>query len=261
MRGICQLLARCPQPQVLMNTLVNHDLKAHWELVVKIWGNVAANCSDFEAAHKWALKQFVKLVPHGKYFEEHLATRHLTQFAFCHGREDQPPKKEPKRFCHCGGRPCPHKIHVHVEMPGLQKEDKHGRLFPLPGRISKARRSVRVVEVETQRSSFRRALQVLMATVNGTSMASTVLPEHVFRCSRMHLKWHGKDGEVEYQVAGWACSHMLGICFPAVGRGGFFAARICFAYADCSSAWRRAWGGCPRGGFLPVTHMLRICGL
>ena len=57
-----------------MNTLVNHDLKAHWEAVVKLWGMLAANCSDFEAAHKWALKQFVKMVPHGQYFTKHLAT-------------------------------------------------------------------------------------------------------------------------------------------------------------------------------------------
>ena len=121
-------MGRCPHTQVAMNTLVNHDLKCHWEAVVKLWGMLAANCSDFEAAHKWALKQFVKMVPHGRYFTQHLATRHLSQFALCHGREDKPPVPEPLRFCHCGGDPCPHKVHVHVEMPGLQKEDHLNRL-------------------------------------------------------------------------------------------------------------------------------------
>ena len=136
------MLGRCPQPQVLMRTLVNHDLKAHWEMVVTLWGMLAADCSDFEAAHKWALKQFVKLVPHGQYFEKHLATRHLSQFAFGHGREDEPAKEEPLRFCHCGGEPCPHEVHVHVAMPGLQPEDDNGQLFPLACRPSKAQRSV-----------------------------------------------------------------------------------------------------------------------
>ena len=88
---------------------------------------------------------------------------------------------EPLRFCHCGGDPCPHKVHVHVEMPGLQKEDDLNRLFPLGGKDSKARRYVETVAVAGRGSRFKRALRQLMGTVTGTEpWTDAVLPEEVF---------------------------------------------------------------------------------
>jgi len=101
-------------------------------------------------------------------------------------------------------------------MPGLQKEDHLNRLFPLAGKDSKARRSVQKVAVAGKGNRFRRALRQLMGTVTGTEpWTDAVLPEEVFRCSRMQLKWHGEDGKVEYQVVGWECSYHC----PAVVRG------------------------------------------
>ena len=185
-----------------MNNLTNHDLKGHWEAIVMKWGNVAANCSDFEAAHKWALKQFTRLVPHGRIFATHLAHRHLSQFAFCHGREEAPAEPEPLRFCSCKeAKPCSHDIHVHVEMPGLHLEDAHGQLAvrPQPGRCTEK------LEVANQPRLFRRALRALMASVTGILPAAwrtADVPEHVFRTSRMNLKWHGREGQIEFQVCG-----------------------------------------------------------
>ena len=88
---------------------------------------------------------------------------------------------EPLRFCHCGGDPCPHAVHVHVQMPGLQKEDDLGRLFPLAGFASKARRSVENVAVAGKSGSFRRALRQLMGSVTGTEPWTSAVPRR--RCS------------------------------------------------------------------------------
>ena len=76
---------------------------------------------DFEAMHKWALKQFVRVVPHGRHFTEHLAARHIKQLLFAAGEPDAD-EEEPLRPCRCGEGPCTHDVHVHVQMPGLGKE-------------------------------------------------------------------------------------------------------------------------------------------
>jgi len=133
-----------------------HDFSAHWEWVVRNWGcwtvcafaaaigkplphcadsltprfPSQADAGDMEAAHKWHLKQFLRLVPHGPQLTDHLACRHLAQFQFSGvDAEAQAPEPERLRFCHCSANPedCPHENHVHVEMPGLDLEDDEGR--------------------------------------------------------------------------------------------------------------------------------------
>jgi len=230
-----------PRQQVMMNTLVNHDLKCHWEEVVKKWGMLAANCSDFEAAHKWALKQFVRMVPHGKFFTQHLATRHLSQFAYGHGREDPTAPEEPLRFCHCGQAPCTHNTHVHVEMPGLEAEDDQGLLHPLH---SGDERSVEYLEVSRRPRMFRRALAALLGEVTGVDRHVVNLPEAVYRAKTMTLKWHGADGKLEMKVSRGSvaarvrppppssayASHIRHICELPTVRGVPWAPRICEAY-------------------------------
>jgi len=148
---------------------------------------------DFEAMHKWALKQFTRLVPHGKHFTEHLANRHLSQFLFT-GHAAAPPA-EPLRFCHCNGDPCTHDVHVHVQMPGLSAEDEHGQLC-----ITDTR-SVQKVEVGLRHRYFVRALRALMARVNGcpNDWRTAAVPEFVYRANSMTLKWHGEGGKLECQ--------------------------------------------------------------
>jgi len=255
-----------PRPQVRMNTLVNHDLKCHWEEVVKKWGMLAANCADFEAAHKWALKQFVRMVPHGKYFTQHLATRHLSQFAFGHGREAEPAPQEPLRFCHCAQAPCTHNIHVHVEMPGLRAEDAGGVLHPLGDY-----RSVEVVEVRGLPKLVRRAIKALMCEATGQRGPWQLAkkPELVYRAKTMTLKWHGKDGKLEFKVCRGSVAARVRppppqqrICvayasWPALGVPP--QQRICVAYASCHHSgvpWARL-GHCYRHG-LPHTHRRRF---
>ena len=75
------------------------------------------DCIDFEAMHKWAIKQFMRLVPHGRMLGQHLASKHYAQL-LC----TAPPPEEAAptpRFCHCSMGPsqCTHSMHVHVAMP------------------------------------------------------------------------------------------------------------------------------------------------
>ena len=188
-----------------MKNLTNHDLRAQWAAIVKWWGFWAANCGDFELAHKWALKQFVRLVPHGKYLQTHLAHRHLGQFAFEApiGAEAEAaaaqPAPEPLRFCHCEAckaAPGHHQIHVHVVMPGLQEEDAEGLLHE----VHRAReRTVLELEVDDMFPEFQRALRRLMAEAQGVRMRNAVMPDTVCQATRMKLLWHDASGKVQYQ--------------------------------------------------------------
>ena len=201
--------------QTEMCTLVNHDLRAHWEAIVKRWGNWAADCGDFELQHKWALKQFVRVVPHGEFFTAHLAHRHLGQFAFAHGQDEAAAPEEPLRYCHCAdcqAIPGTHPIHVHVVMPGLEAEDEQGRLS------IGDRRSVKKAVVAVQHHDFQRALRRLMGAVQQVPMQQAHMPEAAYSANRMQLMWHGEDGKVQYQVTSVGCwSHTppsYGLTFP-----------------------------------------------
>jgi len=192
----------CAAPaQTEMCTLVNHDLRAHWEAIVRAWGNWAGNCGDFEVMHKWALKQFVRVVPHGLYFSTHLAHRHLAQFAYGAPTAEEaaaarapPPAPKQLRFCRCEecqAKPGFHKHHVHVRMPGLaQEEDDEGRLHMLD-----RERSVTVLHVDQQPRAFQRALLRLMAEVQGTPSRHTAMPDRVYRANYMKLSWHDAAGK------------------------------------------------------------------
>jgi len=153
--------------------------------------------SSWEAAHKWALKQFTRLVPHGAHFYEHLVTRHLSQLLF--GVNDAPIQKpEPLRHCHCDGDPCPHNTHVHVQMPGLLDEDEQGAL-----RVGDLR-SVEKVVVAEQDDLFQRALKALMGQVNEVAWETATVPEVVYMAKTMTLKWHNEHGVMEFmEVFSW----------------------------------------------------------
>ena len=146
--------------------------------------------------HKWALKQFCRIVPHGKLFTAHLAHRHLGQFAFSHGLDAPAPEPEPLRHCHCDEcRDIPvaekaHPFHVHVVIPGLLPEDKDGRLALRP----QFERSVDKLVVSEQDPHFQSALQGLMGNLNAAT-----LPLVVYSATRIHLKWHRADGHIECQ--------------------------------------------------------------
>ena len=166
---------------------------------------------DFEAMHKWALKQFLRVVPHGKHMATHLARHHLDQLLFTRapklpaaegeeaevGEEGEEDTTDLILKCHCGERPCPHPMHVHCQMPGLKPETKHGRLHPL-GRGGK--RSVKVLPVSTMGHHFRMALRGLlqrMTSAPDRHIQQLALPEMVYQAQTMTLTWHNKEGEME----------------------------------------------------------------
>jgi len=215
----CTLAVALPHtPQTRMCTLVNHDLRAHWAAIVARWGVWAADCSDFELAHKWALKQFVRLVPHGKFFQAHMAHRHLGQFAFSHGQDAPAAPEEPLRYCHCEeckASPGTHPLHVHVLMPGLHPEDAEGRLTAIPRSEG---RSVEVLDVADESPDFQRALQRLMGEVQGLPRHHAHMPATVCRASRMQLLWHGVDGKVQYQDTFHAADDYYGGEWYDVGK-------------------------------------------
>ena len=193
-----------PLQQTELCDLSNHDVRAHWRRIVMLWGSWAASCSDFELAHKWALKQFVRVVPHGRFFTAHLAHRHLQQFCFTHGQDEPPPKQEPLRRCHCPecvAKPGHHEVHVHVRMLGLAEEDpKTGQLSRIMYGGKPDGRSVKAVVLADQDAYFRRAVRRLMADVQGCpDTADAQMPETLYRASRMKLLWHGRDGKVLYK--------------------------------------------------------------
>ena len=160
-----------------------------------------ADAADAEAAHKWNLKQFMRLVPHGRYLTEHLVGRHLDQLLFTGTGPDWAPKKqEPKRFCRCQQDVCDHDPHVHVLMPGLQpEEDVHGFLHRLPDVRDGTRYIERVVIDEDTDEDFQRALRAMVGRVLGVPWETAEPPPVVYRAKRMKLKWHNLEGLLEYE--------------------------------------------------------------
>jgi len=118
------------------------------------------DCLDFEAMHKWALKQFMRIVAHGRHLGTHLEERHLQQFIF--STPPEPPAPVQPRFCSCGQEPCPHPIHVHADMPGLVEGDE-GLYTP----IHRFKRSAEEVVVDEMPEQFQRALALFIAELNG----------------------------------------------------------------------------------------------
>ena len=145
---------------------------------------------DFEAMHKIALKQFMRIVAHGRHLGQHLSQRHCAQFVFSTPPEPEP--EVPPRFCHCGEEPCPHQHHVHADMPGLVEEDDGTYTT-----IRQFRRSVEEVEVDapTTPAELRHALRVFIGDLNGEDWQTAVLPAVVFRAHTIRLNWHGREGQ------------------------------------------------------------------
>ena len=159
-----------------------------------------ADAGDAETAHKWNLKQFIRLVPHAHMLAEHLAVRHLSQFLFTGTGDPVPePAEEPKRFCHCAGEDgqgCPHATSVHVQMPGLEpEEDAQGN----PQFVDRATRCTVPLDVQEETSpEFRAALQLMVANAHGVPLQEhPAIPEVVFRAQTMCLKWHDNSGVLE----------------------------------------------------------------
>ena len=210
MIGMCQVYAATHK--VEMNNLTKHDVEHHWRHTVMRWGAWTSACDDFEVAHKWALKQFVRVVPHGQYFQAHLARRHLGQFSFAAAQPDDPAQR--LRHCHCAqckAVPGHHKIHVHVVMPGLTEEDDEGLLHVKPRAEARAgKRTLKDYEVATQGEDFQVALQRLMGDVQGVSMEDALMPDTVFRATRMKLLWHNAEGKVEHTDTFHSAEHYYG---------------------------------------------------
>jgi len=194
------------------------------------------DCLDFEAMHKWALKQFMRIVAHGRHLGTHLEERHLQQFIF--STPPEPPAPVQPRFCRCGQEPCPHPIHVHADMPGLVEGDD-GMYTP----INRFKRSAQEVVVDELPEQFQRSLALFIADLNGcaslekgwiaaqlfaekfailvshkptTSLLATsgahhqscctttpggsyedsVLPRVVYKTHTMQLSWHNRNGDL-----------------------------------------------------------------
>jgi len=167
--------------------------------------------------HKIALKQFMRIVAHGRHLGTHLSQRHCQQFVFSTPAEPVPPA--PQRFCHCGEQDCgeKHTTHVHADMPGLAEGDDG-----LYGPIRQFTRSAEAVDVADTTAEFRLALAVFVADQNGGSHEDAVLPEVVYRTHTMQLSWHNRHGDLEVCM-GWK----------------LLSFKICQAYACSNGAVRR----------------------
>ena len=150
--------------------------------------------------HKWALKQFMRIVAHGRHVGAHLSQRHCAQFVFSTPAE--PPQPVKPRFCHCGEQPaCTHTRHVHADMPGLAEEDD-GSYTP----IRLFTRSATKVYVSSTDEHFKHALRVFIADCNGEDSKDAykvaVLPAKVYRTHSMQLNWHDNHGDLEVCMEG-----------------------------------------------------------
>jgi len=163
------------------------ELDAWW--ICLAYAYPQCDTMDFEAMHKWALKQFMRTVAHGRHVGAHLSQRHTAQFLFTQAGQPEAPVKP--RYCHCGGDPCTHPKHVHADMPGLA-ELEDGTYAPL----DRFTRSADVVQVSEAGHRFRHALRVFIGECNGTSHRDSVLPEQVYRAKTMQLSWHNPDGSL-----------------------------------------------------------------
>ena len=157
-----------------------------------------ADAGDGEAAHKWHLKQFIRLVPHGQHLTEHLASHHLDQFLFS-GTPGWvvPEPEEPLRVCRCDEDPCPHEMSVHVQMPGLEdEEDDEG--FPRM-LASGDTRSIQKIIVDHADEEFQLALRALVGRVRDVPLEGAPLPAVVYRANTMCLKWHNRAGKMAFK--------------------------------------------------------------
>ena len=252
MTGMCQVYAA--RAQVRMKNLTKHDLEHHLEGTVKRWGAWTSSCDDFEAAHKWALKQFVRIVPHGQYFQAHLARRHLSQFTFAAPTADDEPAKDaqPLRYCHCAqckAVPDTHTTHVHVVMPGLDEEDEEGLLHVKERAEERAdERTLKGYKVAEELPDFQVALQRLMADAQGVAMGHALMPETVFRATRMKLLWHDAEGKVEHHDTFHSAEHYYGAPWHDALMGNHTA--VTQGPARCSRGPRTCGDG---------SHMQNIC--
>ena len=155
--------------------------------------------------HKWALKQFMRIVAHGRHVGAHLSQRHAAQFLFSAPAE--PPQPSDPRFCHCGEQPaCPHERHVHADMPGL-KEEEDGTYSTL----RQWTRSAKKVLVSSTDDDFKHALRVFITDCNGEdgkdAYKDAVLPAKVYRTHTMQLNWHNGKGDLEVCMEGGGNHH------------------------------------------------------
>ena len=173
--------------------------------------------------HKWALKQFMRIVAHGRHVGAHLSQRHTAQFLF--SQPPAPAEPAQPRHCHCGGDPCPHSLHVHAEMPGLREGDD-GQYVPK----RQFKRSVETMRTDEAPESFRHALAVFIADLNGGRYQDAVLPRKVYRAQTMELSWHDADGNLS--VCGKHCAQNTGICLAYAWLPARKQRNICRAYAQ-----------------------------
>ena len=161
---------------------------------------------DFEAMHKWALKQFMRTVAHGRHVGAHLSQRHVGQFLFT----PAPPPAVPvqPRHCHCGQQPaCTHARHVHADMPGLVEQEDG-----LYTTLRQFDRSTDTVQVDKADASFRHALAVFVGDCNGCSHRDAELPELVYQAKTMQLSWHDSDGNLSVCWKHYEKNTGTGIC-------------------------------------------------
>ena len=153
------------------------------------------DCVDFEAMHKWAIKQFMRIVPHGRMLGQHLASKHYAQL-LC----TAPPPEQAapiKRFCHCPitGPKCTHSMHVHVAMPGL-REKPNGQYEPVARAEGRS-----VLKIPMADFEYPDALRRYIAELTGEWYEHVTLPEAVWQAKTMQLSWHNQKGNLQVCLA------------------------------------------------------------
>ena len=147
------------------------------------------DCVDFEAMHKWAMKQFMRIVPHGRKLGQHLSNKHYAQL-LC--TVPQPEEPAPLLFCHCGGDPCTHSMHVHAEMPGL-REDGYGHYGP----VRRSHRYTQELVVADMPHKHQTAIRRFIGELTGQHYLLVPLPEVVTQAQTMQLSWHNQEGVLQ----------------------------------------------------------------
>ena len=140
--------------------------------------------------HKWAIKQFMRIVPHGRMLGQHLASKHYAQL-LCTA---PPPEEAPiLRFCHCSAGPahCTHSMHVHVAMPGLREQanGQYERVARSEGRY--------ILKIPMGEFKYQDALRRYIGELTGVYYKNVTLPEEVFQAKTMELSWHNQKGKLQ----------------------------------------------------------------
>jgi len=157
--------------------------------------------------HKWALKQFMRMVPHGRMLGQHLANKHFAQL-LCTVPPPEAAAAE-ARLCHCGQNPCPHAMHVHASMPGL-REGPDGLYAPISRSLG---RYARKLNPATWGENHQRALRVFVADVTGGDYRTAPLPEKLYQAQTLTLSWHTMEGKLQVGPPDVAFNgHKWGIC-------------------------------------------------